>query len=119
MEIKISKILTPWVQLGFAIYLNHFKENTKSVIKGTSIGVQYEWMCHNIAYYAMTIAELFGANYEKEIGRAKDVDVGSTIFADSHSDNKIAEFASTGMKISYAITVVPWLIDLGISIWGI
>ena len=43
MEIK------NYEKLGFAIYLNHFKKDTKNVIKASSIGVQYERMCHNIA----------------------------------------------------------------------
>ena len=73
-------------------------------------------MFHNIAYYALSFAQLFGANVEETIGHAKDVDVGATIFADKHDKNP-AKIASDVMKISYAITGLPWLIDFGINGW--
>ena len=108
MEIK------NYEKLGYAIYLNYFREDTKDVIKGTSIGMQYEWMCHNIAFYGLSFAQLFGANVEAEKGQAQDVNVGATIFADNH------DVYTTLMTTSYfLLRPIGWLIDYSISNGGI
>ena len=79
-----SKVLTPWMQFAYSFYLNHIKSDTRDIIKGSTFGVQFEWLLHNIYY-------LFNGNID-----AKDVDVGPTIFADNHKDN-----ISDAMKLFY------------------
>jgi len=79
------KVLTPWMQGGYSIYLNHFSEGAKGEIKGTSIGVQYEWMVHNIAYV------FTGAD------NTKSANIGHTIFNDNHGA------LTVGMGITYVL----------------
>ena len=86
--INSRKILTPWIQFGYSFYLNHINENTKNVIRGSSFGVQYEWQLHNVAYY-------LGIGNKTS---AESVDIGKTIFADSHDD-----IMGYGMKLSYVL----------------
>ena len=95
------KILTPWMQFGYGIYLNHINEDTKDVIKGSTVGFQFEWNLHNIAFFASLP---FGETSFKE--QAKSVNVGNTIFSDSH------KILSTGMRATYLTRgLVVWLID--------
>lgn len=99
VQIKNSyKIITPWMQWGYSVYLNHFNSNTKDVIKGSSFGVQYEWMLHNAAYYL---------GIEQE--RTRDVDIGASIFSDSHKSTM-----GRAMKFSYMLLGSPlfWIWDL-------
>ena len=95
------KIKTPWMQLGYSIYLNHFKEETKDVIQGSSFGVQFEWQAHNLMY---TIGKI--VDNETIMNSAKSVDVGKTIFDDNHAEG-FAGFASSAMKVLYALTTNP------------
>ena len=37
--INSYKIVTPWVRYGYCISLNYFNEDTKDIIKGSSIGM--------------------------------------------------------------------------------
>ena len=92
------KVLTPWGQWVYSFYLNHLNPETKDVIKGSSIGVQYEWMLHNIAYDV-------GINRKS----SRSVDVGYSIFSDSHGG-----IMGNGMKISYILLHAPafWVWDL-------
>ena len=73
------KILTPWMQLGYSVYLNHFNDESKNIIDGTSVGVQFEWMVHNLAYIGSTVI-----GHEEYKDRARSVDLGRTIFSDEH-----------------------------------
>jgi RHS repeat-associated protein len=92
------KILTPWMQYGYSFYLNHINKKTKNVICGSTAGVQYEWELHNIANY-------LGIG-DKE--QSASVDVGNTIFADSHGG-----FMGNAMKISYlARNPICWMVDI-------
>ena len=86
------KILTPWVQFGYSFYLNHIKDDTKDIIKGSSVGVQFEWELHNIAYYGLdvvdTIIDSFDihvSELDKYKNQATSVDIGPTIYHDNHS----------------------------------
>ena len=82
------KIITPWIQWGYGIYVNHFNDKTRRVIKGSTVGVQYEWMLHNIAYY-------LGIGSKDS---AASVDIGASIFSDdSHG------IMSHAMRISYIL----------------
>jgi hypothetical protein len=75
IEIENSyHIITPWMKFGYSFYLNHFNESTKDIIKGTTMGMQYEWMLHNVAYRLG-----FGGD------PAKNVNIGVSIFADGKS----------------------------------
>lgn len=104
-------IKTPWVQFGYSVYLNHFNESTKDVIQGSSAGVSFEWLVHNIAGY-------LGIGGES----AKHVDVGPTIFSDSQSHPLFSaegELQASGvmsllMQIGYLIlgTPIVWAYDL-------
>ena len=62
------KILTPWMRYVYSFYLNHFNPNTKHLIKGSTVGVQFEWALHNYAVW-------FGIGGEN----AKHLDVGKSI----------------------------------------
>ncbi|MBP5551177.1 MAG: RHS repeat-associated core domain-containing protein [Bacilli bacterium] len=85
-----SKIHTPWIKYGYSIYLNYFKEKTRDIIDGSSIGVEFEWLCHNIAY-ALT-----------KNPRFKDLDVGHTIYNDIIGRTEIDEIVcSAGMQLLY------------------
>ena len=84
------KIVSTSVGLAYSIYLNHFNKATKDTIKGTTIGLQYEWLLHNLLYYIS-----FGT-----IQNAKSVNVGNSIFSDNHSGG-IMGVGSNIMKISY------------------
>ena len=110
------RLLTPWMQYGYSIYLNYFNKDTRDIIKGTSIGMQFEWELHNIAFYGFSIAKIIGFDNNSisdGINSAKEVDIGKTIFADNHGKS------STVMKIAYISRGVPWwLIDLGINGWS-
>jgi len=86
------KILTPWMQLGYSVYLNHFNNESKSIIDGTSAGVQFEWMMHNLAYIGFTVI----GDEENKV-KAGHVDLGRTIFSDEHGT------ASVLMWIGYCI----------------
>ena len=92
------KIKTPWVQWGYSFYLNHINPSTKDIIKGSTAGMQYEWFLHNVAY---------SLGIERE--SSKDVDLGASIFADSHNNTM-----GYGMKISYIVLFNPiyWIWDL-------
>ena len=103
------KIQTPWVQWGYSFYLNHINPYTRDVIKGTSLGVQFEWMLHNIAYKGGSVIRLFGKLFgqdwlREQIEQAKSVDVGPTIFSDSGHD-----IFGTLMKLAYILLFGPWI----------
>ena len=102
-----SKLLTPWMILGYSFYLNHFKESTKDVIKGTTVAVSYEWWLHNLAAWLNIGGE-----------RSKHVDVGATIFDDfnnrDNSDVSVKVLSAT-MAITYALILptlglIDWLV---------
>jgi len=109
VNIKNShRIITPWVQYGYSFYLNHFYPETKDVIKGTSLGVQVEWMCHNAAYVALSVVnwfgieEFLGMNVDESLKKTAHVDIGVTIYDDyinRKSDSEKA--ASLAMIIFY------------------
>ena len=81
-----SKIITPWVKLGYSIYLNHFNEKTKDAIDGSSFGVFFEWQIHDLAYYGLSFIDLFvdSDNVTSYKDSAQSVDVGKTIYSDDH-----------------------------------
>ena len=62
-------LITPWMQWIYSFYLNHINKETRDIIKGSTIGVQYEWFDHNFAYY-LGIKQL----------RADPVEIGKTIY---------------------------------------
>ena len=78
------------MQYGYSFYLNHFNDETKDIIQGTTIGAQREWLWHNWAYYGLSIAtpitEWLGwnglsATLEELSSAAKNVDLGFNVFA--------------------------------------
>lgn len=113
------KILTPWVQYGYSIYLNYFNESTKDYYKGSAKGMQFEWMVHNIAYYGATavksIAEVFvgKGNFgalDKTISSAIEVNMGTTIFDDDHD-----EYSKIMLTLYCLFSPVMFLYDKFIS----
>ena len=92
------KIKTPWVQWGYSFYLNHINPGTKDIIKGSTMGMQYEWVLHNLAYF-------LGINRSS----SASVDLGQSIFADEHGG-----FMGNAMKLSYIRLFPPfyWIWDL-------
>lgn len=95
-----NEIVTPWVQYGHCIYLNYFNEETKDIIDGTSIGMQFEWELHNIVYGVTTV---FGL----ENDQFKDVDLGRTMFEDNHGWKSYLMFGAYFCRNS-----LGWFIDL-------
>ena len=97
------KVISSVMKLGYAIYLNHFNSSTKDVIRGSSIGLEYEWYLHNIMFYLT-----FGKSQS-----ARSVSVGRSIFSDNHSGG-IYGIASNVMKVSYMMLHNPffWIWDL-------
>ena len=92
-EVEIEngyKVITPWVQWGYSFYLNHIRSDTKDVLKGTTTGVQREWMAHNLGYYALNVVDffgikeftIFGKDYNVEALKkgAQPVNIGATVF---------------------------------------
>lgn len=89
VEIRNSyMIITPWMQFFYSVYLNHFREDTKNIIKGSSFGVQFEWLAHNTAYF-FTGDETM-----------RDANIGATIFSDP---SEVHGLKSEIMKVSYNI----------------
>jgi len=103
VEIENSyKIITPWVQYGYSVYLNYSREDTKDIIDGSSFGMQFEWELHNVAY---AFSSVFGL--EKYKGQSEHVNLGSTIFEDDHGFLSYAMFA---MYLSKGVCI--WLPDV-------
>lgn len=94
------KIITPEMQYEVSKAVNH-SSKYGNTIRGTSRGIQYEWMVHNIAYYATSLLNSLGIDTGSMNESAKDVDVGHTIFDDDHGALSIA------MNVGYA-TVHPF-----------
>ena len=99
VRIKNSyKILTPWMRYGYSFYLNHFNPNTKDVIQGSTVGVQFEWTLHNVA-------EMLNIGGDS----AKHLDVGKSIFLDGKTHPLRDEYGnltttgimSLGMRVVY------------------
>ena len=104
--INSYKILTPWVQYGYGFYLNYINEQTRDIIDGTTVGVTYEWMLHNIAYGG---ASILGLDSFK--ASAESVDIGKTVFDDSHKG-----FIEHALKTPYIVLFpITAVIDLFIN----
>ena len=112
------KVLTPWVQGVYSFYLNYFNPETKDIIKGTTGGVQGEWMAHNIGYYlfaslhsAQTALDVKWIDAEAYMGYANPANVGATVFDNGNSIIGIL------MKVYNLITrpiptIIDWFIHL-------
>ena len=108
------KVLTPWMRYGYSFYLNHFNEDTKDVIQGSTAGVQFEWELHNYAAW-------LGIGGDS----AKHLDVGQSIFADGvhhplrDKDGNLTATGvmSLGMRIVYIIfgNPISWIGDLNVN----
>ena len=86
-EVKESyRIFFPAAQFFHCFYLKYIDPETKGFFKGSIVGMQFEWILHNLAYY------VFG--YEE----AKDVNLGNSIFLDEGHG-----FLGLGMKVVYLI----------------
>lgn len=102
-----TNIVTPWVQLGYSVYLNHFSEY-KDYFTGSSVGMMFEWTVHNVGYYAFSVGTAVGnfANIETKRmdlwkNSCSDVDLGPTIYHDTGSGAR--GLMSKAMKIGYGI----------------
>ena len=60
------------MQWIYSFYLNHINKDTKDIIRGSTIGVQYEWLVHNIAYFLGIMPS-----------RADPVEIGKTIYTEN------------------------------------
>ena len=100
------KILTPWMRFGYSFYLNHINSETRDIIAGSTLGVSFEWMLHNLAYIWYSVK---GDN--EKITQAQTVNIGKTIFAD-----KGHGWEGNAMKLLYLIIAYPIsIIDLIIN----
>ena len=106
IKIKNSaSISTPWMQFGYSFYVNHFSEYQDD-IRGSTVGMAFEWFVHNVAYVAYSTIDSFGlgsifgmssADLQGKMDQARDVDIGATIYADNHGG------WSNAMQITYGI----------------
>ena len=85
------KIKTPWAMYAF------IEMHRGNDIAGSTAGVVFEWICHNCAY---KIGNFFGIDRISD--RAKDLDIGKTIFDDEREPFSAEWFMSLGMKAVYA-----------------
>ena len=73
------------------------------MVKGTSIGMEFEWWVHNVAYYAgmalrfVGIKRFIGYDIESFLDSARSVNIGKSIFADNH------DWKSGIMHVGYLI----------------
>ena len=81
-------------RLYYSAYVNYINPETRDIVKGTSLGMEFEWMLHNIAY---TFS--FG-----KFTRAKDLDVEASIFSDDHEGYSVA------MKLAYIVVYSPFFV---------
>ena len=91
------RLITPWGQYGYAFYLNHFRDDTKDVLKGSTLGIQFEWAVHNLANLGLSLI-----GQESMAESARSVDIGGTIWHDNHPEG-IESVMSLGMKVLYCI----------------
>ena len=106
IKIKNSaSISTPWMQFGYSFYVNHFSEYQDD-IRGSTVGMAFEWFVHNVAYVAYSTIDSFGLgsifgmssdDLQGKMDQARDVDIGATIYADNHGG------WSNAMQITYGI----------------
>ena len=88
-----SLVDNPLIILGYSTYLKYFSD-CKDFFDGSVLGIAYEWKLHNLAYDSALIAEDFGIDTIELQRKAKDVDLGPTIFYDNHGKfSFIMEFA--------------------------
>ena len=69
------KITSPITQFGYSFYLNHFNDSTKDVINGSTLGVQSEWLVHNLGYVWYSIT-----GNEGKIHQSKHLNIGATAY---------------------------------------
>ena len=95
-------IKTPWVQWFYSFYLNHINKETKNIIRGSTRGLQFEWMLHNIAF------DVFG------LENGEHLDTQKTIFTDHKHEG-----LGFAMKVGYIFTHPPfwWIFDLIVGGW--
>ena len=84
------KIKTPWAMYAF------IEMHRGNDIAGSTAGVVFEWICHNIAY---EVGNFFGI--DSIAISAKDLDIGKTIFDDEREPFSAEWFMSLGMKAVY------------------
>jgi len=81
-------------------------KRSRDIIDGTTVGVTYEWMLHNIAYAG---ASILGLDSFK--ASAESVDIGKTVFDDSHKG-----FIEHALKTPYIVLFpITAVIDLFIN----
>ncbi len=98
-------LITPWMQWIYSFYLNHINRETRDIIKGSTIGVQYEWFVHNFAYY-IGFKQL----------RADPVEIGKTIYNNNSLGVSIILSATypiiSNLLVPQPFNVVVLLFDL-------
>ena len=98
------EIDTPWVMYKY-INLNRGDD-----ITGTTTGVVFEWVCHNVAYDVGRLLKI-----EQITLKAEHVDVGATIYSDRRK-GFLENMMSLGMKIFYTLfSPVTGAYDLGME----
>ena len=93
------------MQFGYSFYVNHFSEYQDD-IRGSTVGMAFEWFVHNVAYVAYSTIDSFGLgsifgmssdDLQGKMDQARDVDIGAAIYADNHGG------WSNAMQITYGI----------------
>ena len=100
-------IITPWVKMGYSIYLNYFSEY-KDYFTGSSTGMVFEWVVHNVGFHGFSIIEktklVFNQDtttVTKHKESCRNVDLGPTIYHDSGTGMRGK--MSTVMKGAYNV----------------
>lgn len=99
------KIITPWVQSGLSFYFNHFNRKTRGIIKGTTSGVQSEWLVHNLGYALYSIV-----GNEDQLYKSTHLNIGATPYnntlavATASEGVSFVKGAAAGAVIGKAIT---------------
>ncbi len=99
-------IKTPWAQFAYSMYLKYSYDETKGKIKGSALGAQFEWMCHNVVYYGLTtFKEVTRIEFPNYIEQARSVDIGPTIYNDNHGSESFAMLGGYILLFRYVASV--------------
>ena len=109
-----AKIQNSYEVRDLVIMYAYIKQNRGEDVTGSTSGVVYEWVVHNVAYDAGKVIRDLGYTDvgQKIMDKGKDLDFGSTIYDDNHG------LESRLMQISYyALSPQNAIYDLIVEIF--
>lgn len=101
-------LINPFDQWFYAFRLNYLEEKTKNVICGSTIGLQYEILVHNVWYYVCSVFDTYK-------GQADPTDVGPTIHSNSGWVKAFFELTYPiylSLTLPWPLSVIVWVYDL-------